>query len=119
MWTVIWIPVMRFIHTVTGRKTFYIKGFPYRGICGYPPAGIQCGLFCGTFLDGRAGKRTGISAFAGIFYLSRILSGFAAVNFVVQEKRDAVYIYQCDGPLPCQCAVRHTVCHLPGWNGAG
>ena len=22
MWTVIWIPVMRFIHTVTGRKNF-------------------------------------------------------------------------------------------------
>lgn len=76
--------------------------------------------FAALFWMAEQGKEQAFLLFAGIFYLSRILSGFAAVNFPwCKKKRDAVYIYQCDGPLPCQCAVSHTVCHLPGWNGAG
>ena len=56
--------------------------------------------------------------FAALFWMA--VQGICGGQFPrCKKKRDAVYIYQCDGPLPCQCAVRHTVCHLPGWNGAG
>lgn len=102
------------------KKLSILKDSHIGGICGYPPAGIQCGLFCGTFLDGRAGKRTGISAFCGHILFVTDTQRICGGQFPwCKKKRDAVYIYQCDGPLPCQCAVRHTVCHLPGWNGAG
>ena len=59
----------------------------------YPLAAVAAVYFAALFWMADQGKEQAFLLFAGIFYLSRILSGFAAVNFRGARKNGMLYTF--------------------------